>query len=112
MTPSPFVTSLRSRPGTIRLGDPSRPYITLRVEMPEVWDTVRIETPTDEPIAVVKERALSALYPDANTAGEGDFVLKLNGYEVLDEDASINATGAVDGSTFLLTFRRRRPVRA
>ncbi len=110
MTHSPFVASLRSRPGIIQIGDPSRPRITLRVEMPEVWDTVRIETPTDEPIAVVKDRALSALYP--NGAGDSDFVLKLNGYEVLDEDASVQESGAVDGSTFLLTFRRRRPVRA
>jgi hypothetical protein len=110
MTQSPFVASLRSRPGTIQIGDPSRPRITLRVEMPEVWDTVRVQAPTDEPISVVKERALSVLYP--NGAGESDFVLKLNGYEVLDEDASIAATGAVDGSTFLLTFRRRRPVRS
>jgi hypothetical protein len=109
---TPFVASLRSRPGVIRLGDPSRPHITVRVEMPEVWDTVRIEVPTDSPISVVKERALSELYPNANSAGDADFVLKLNGYEVLDEDASIAQTGAVDGSTFLLTFRRRRPVRA
>jgi hypothetical protein len=108
MTQPPFVTSLRSRPGVIQIGDASRPRITLRVEMPEVWDTVRVQVPTDEPISVVKERALSALYP--NGEGESDFVLKLNGYEVLDEDASIAQTGAVDGSTFLLTLRRRRPV--
>jgi hypothetical protein len=110
MTPTPFVASLRSRPGTITLGDPSRPAITLRVEMPEVWDTVRIQAPADEPVSVVKERALSALYPDGPP--EGDFVLKLNGYEVLDESASLAETGALNGSTFLLTFRRRRPVRS
>jgi hypothetical protein len=40
-----------------------------------------------------------------------DYVLKLNGWEVLDESASLAATGAVDGSIFLVTGRRRRPVR-
>jgi hypothetical protein len=110
MTQTPFVASLRARPGTIRLGDPSRQGITLRVEMPEVWDAVRIQAPADEPIAVVKERALGALYP--NGAQSGEFVLKLNGYEVLDENASLAQAGALDGSTLLLTFRRRRPVRA
>ena len=40
-----------------------------------------------------------------------DFVLKLRGWEVLDESASLADVGAVDGSIFLLTHRRRRPVR-
>jgi hypothetical protein len=110
MTHPPFVASLRSRPGTIRLGDPAKPAITIRVEMPEVWDTVRIDAPADEPVSVVKERALSALYP--NGAPDGEYVLKLNGYEVLDENASITQAGASNGSIFLLTFRRRRPVRS
>jgi hypothetical protein len=38
-------------------------------------------------------------------------VVKLNGYEVLDEDAALSDIGAFDGSTLLLTYRRRRPVR-
>jgi hypothetical protein len=42
---------------------------------------------------------------------DDDFVLKLNGWEVLDETASLAATGAVDGSIFLVTNRKRRPVR-
>jgi hypothetical protein len=110
MTNSPFVASLRARPETIQLGDPSASRITIRVEMPEVWDTVRIVAPGDEPVAVIKDRALEALYP--NGAPDGEFVLKLNGYEVLDENASITQAGAINGSTFLLTFRRRRPVRS
>jgi hypothetical protein len=110
MNESPFVASLRARPETIQLGNPSAPRITIRVEMPEVWDTVRIEAPPEEPVSVVKERALSALYP--NGAPDGEFMLKLNGYEVLDENASITQAGALNGSTFLLTFRRRRPVRS
>jgi hypothetical protein len=103
---TPFVTSLRARPGTVVLGD----GMTIRVEMPEVWDTVRIQTPANEPVSAIKEAALEALYP--NGASYAQFVMKLNGYEVLDESLPLSQTGALDGSTFLLTFRRRRPVRS
>lgn len=104
----PFVTSLRTRPETLVLGD--APRLTLRVQMPEVWDAVRIQAPGSEPVSQVKETALKALYP--NGASYADFVIKLNGYEVLDDSVPLSQTGALDGSTFLLTFRRRRPVRA
>jgi hypothetical protein len=106
---APFVTSLRSRPGTIRLGNAGGPALTLRVQMPEVWDTVRFEASASEPVASLKGAALAALEPDA--AYHDDYVLKLNGFEVLDEQASLADAGAMDGSIFLLTNRRRRPVR-
>ena len=105
---TPFVTSLRARPETLVLGN--GPRLTLRVEMPEVWDAVRIQAPGVEPVSQVKEAALKALYPTG--ASYADFVIKLNGYEVLDESVSLSQAGVVDGSTFLLTFRRRRPVRS
>ncbi len=103
---TPFVASLRARPETLVLGS----GMTIRVEMPEVWDTVRIETPANKPISAIKAAALAALYPDG--ASYADFVMKLHGYEVLDESVPLSQTGATDGSTFLLTFRRRRPVRS
>ena len=106
---APFVTSLRVRPGTIRVGAADGAAITLRVQMPEVWDVVRIEVAPTEPVLAVKERALVALDPEAES--HTDFVLKLGGFEVLDENASVADTGAVDGSTYLLTHRRRRPVK-
>jgi hypothetical protein len=104
------VTSLRVRPGTIRLWRDRQPYITIRVEMPEVWDTVRIEAPPTAPVLNVKTQALAALYPEDADAGE--FVMKLNGFEVRDEGVSLADAGATDASTFLLTFRRRRPVKS
>jgi hypothetical protein len=107
--PAPFVTTLRTRPETIRLGDGGADTLTLRVQMPEVWDTVRIEVPSGEPVLSVKVAALRALYPDGEF--HDDFVLKRNGFEVLDETASLRDAGAVDGTIFLLTHRRRRPVR-
>ena len=106
---APFVTQLRARPGVLRLGENGQPHITVRVQMPEVWDTVRVEVPATEPVIGVKEAALRALAPDGGPTTA--FVMKLNGFEVLDEGASLADVGAKDGSTFLLTNRRRRPVR-
>lgn len=108
---APFVAHLRARPGTIVLGDPAAagPRWTLRVEVPEAWDTVRVSAPPSEPLLSLKVMALAALMPDADF--HEDFVLKLRGGEVFDEHASLADVGAIDGSIFLLTSRRRRPVR-
>ena len=106
---TPFVTQLRSRPSTIHLAPKGAESITIRVEMPEVWDVVAIVVAPSEPVITVKARALAALFPDAQT--EGDFVLKLRGWEILDERASLADAGAIDGSILLLTHRRRRAVR-
>jgi hypothetical protein len=57
----------------------------------------------------VKIAALRSLYPDVDHPD--NWVIKLGGFEVLDESASLAEAGAVDGSIFLLTGRRRRPVR-
>lgn len=106
---APFVSQLRARPGVVRLGAEGQPRISIRVQVPEVWDVVVIETPSTEPVAVIKAKALAALYPDGETTDA--FVMKLNGYEVLDESVSVADSGAKNGSTYLLTHRRRRPVR-
>lgn len=106
---APFVTTIRARPTTIRIGEDGAARITVRVQMPEVWDTVRVELPAHEPVRTLKARALEALYPDGDV--HEDFVVKYQGFEVLDEEAPISAVGARDGSIFLVTHRRRRPVR-
>ena len=77
--------------------------------MPEVWDTVRLEAPAGEPVLALKVAALNALQPQGDPPDM--FVMKLNGFEVLDEGESLSDVGAKNGSTFLLTYRRRRPVR-
>jgi hypothetical protein len=105
----PFVSQLRTGPEVLRLGDGTEPSIAIRVEIPEVWDAVRVETPLTEPVLAVKLRALDVLYPDADFHDQ--FVTKFRGFEVRDENVSIGSIGAVNGSTLLLTFRRRRPVR-
>lgn len=106
---TPFVTQLRSRKTPIRLVADGAPAINLRVEMPEVWDTVLMIVSPSESVLTVKTRALEALFPQADF--HEDFVFKLRGWEILDEGAPLSDVGVVDGSILLLTHRRRRPVR-
>ena len=105
---TPFVAQLRARPETIRLGTAGDPVITVRVQVPETWDTVRIDAPPLTPVIELKTRALETLAPGAEPI---EWVTKLRGFEVLDESASRSAAGVVNGSTLLVTNRRRRPVR-
>jgi hypothetical protein len=107
-TTSNLVSFFRARPETLRLGNgPSR--IAVRVEVPEVWDVIRIEATPETPVAALKQLALEVLL----NAGEHpeDYVVKFRGFEVLDERDSLESVGARDGSIFLVTGRRRRPVR-
>jgi hypothetical protein len=104
---APFVASVRARPDTIQVNGGGSWMI--RAQIPEVWDMVRLEIDPSTPVIAMKHAAVAALMPDADGAHE--FVTKLNGVEVLDENASVAEAGALNGSTFLITFRRRRPVR-
>lgn len=106
---TPFVSELRSRRTPIRLAAHDAASITIRVEMPEVWDVVRVVASPAQPVIEVKRAALEALYPEATSTD--DFVLKLRGWEILDEGASLLDNGVGNASILLLTFRRRRPVR-
>ena len=107
---APFVTSLRSRPGVVTVGDATGPNVLhLRVEMPEVWDTVRIDASATDSVRAVKLHALEALRPGA--LFHDDYFIKLRGNEIFDETVSLKEAGALDGSIFLLTQKRRRPVR-
>jgi hypothetical protein len=106
----PPIAAVRTRPAELRLGAEDAPERwTLRVQLAEVWDAIRVSTPPSEPVVSLKVRALEALFPDADF--HEDFVLKLHGFEVLDENAPLADSGARDGSIFLLQHRRRRPVR-
>ncbi|MFL5561308.1 MAG: hypothetical protein ACJ79K_07540 [Gemmatimonadaceae bacterium] len=108
MTARPFVSELRTRDGAIRIGSGS-PTMTLRVESAEVWDAVIVEAAPSARVAELKRAALTALLGAKSDPDE--FVLKLRGFEVLNEDVSVADAGAVDGSIFLVAYRRRRPVR-
>ena len=109
MTTARFVNQLRARGDVIQLAANDAAAITVRVEMPEKWDTVKVAVSPTASARAIKVAALAALFP--STEVPEAFVLKFRGWEVLDEDASLTDVGAVNGSIFLLTHRRRQPVR-
>jgi hypothetical protein len=104
----PFVQSIRARREPIRVGGSDGRQLNLRVEIPELWDVVQVLAPETAPVLMGKVAALGALLP---TTDEQGYVMKLRGWEVLDEGQSLADVGAIDGSIFLLSHRRRRPVR-
>ena len=112
MTAPPFVFNVRSRRDVVMLGSPlgspDGRALNLRVEMPDVWDVVRLVAPPSTRARDVKVAALGALVPSAAAA---DYAMKLRGIEVLDEGQTLEEAGAIDGSIFVLMYRRRRPVR-
>lgn len=103
-----FVNSLRARDETIRLvAEGASPAWTVRVQGAEVWDAVRVVVVPRTLIREVKQAAMAQLMPDVDSID--GYVVKLLGIEV-DENATLEAAGAVDGSTLLVMSRRRRPV--
>ena len=106
---TPFVAGLRTAPSTIDLARQGEQSMSVRVEIAELWDAVRIAASPNEPVVTIKRAALEALAGADEQPDE--FVMKLRGWEVLDEGASLADSGAVNGSIFLLSHRRRRPVR-
>ncbi|HEY3133210.1 MAG TPA: hypothetical protein VGJ47_01145 [Gemmatimonadaceae bacterium] len=107
-TATPFVTSLRVRGEALKLGSGTGPVLHLRAQVLEAWDAIRIDADPLASVKSLKQLALRELYPDVGK--EDEYVVKLNGFEILDESAPISSTAAKDGSIFLITDRRRRPV--
>ena len=108
MNPLPFVTGLRVQGEPLKLGSGSGPVLHLRAQVLEAWDAIRVDADPSASVKSLKELALKELYPDARN-GE-HYVVKLHGWEILDEAAPISSTAARNGSIFLITDRRRRPV--
>ena len=105
--PTPFVNTLRNQGPALRLGSGSGQVLQLRAQVLEAWDAVRIDADASSTVKSLKQLAMQTLCPNAN---ENDYVVKLHGWEVLDEAAPISSTGARNGSIFLISDRRRRPV--
>ena len=106
--PVPFVSGLRTRGEPFKLGPELGPVLHLRAQVLEAWDAIRIDANPSASVRSLKQLALRELYPDVQR--EDEYVVKLNGFEILDEDAPISSTAARNGSIFLITDRRRRPV--
>lgn len=109
MTTSNVINELRTRPGLLALGADAQGAITLRVQMQELWDTIAVKCAPDTSVLALKKAALEAF--DLRSHPAHEYVLKLRGFEVLDENAPVTVAGAREGSTFLLAYRYRRPVR-
>ncbi len=105
----PFVTQLRTPAEPITIAPVGADAMTIRVQLLEAWDAVRIVASPDTPVAIVKARALAVLAPDVPLPG--DVVTKLGGFEIRDEAKSLAGAGVKDGSTLLLHFRRRQPIK-
>lgn len=105
----PFVSELRTSDDVIAAGEGGGAILHLRVQVAELWDTLRVDAAESATVASVRNAVLDKSFPDGVTAGE--FVVKLRGFEILDENESLGASGVRNGSTLLLSRRRRRPVR-
>ncbi|HVS61282.1 MAG TPA: hypothetical protein VHE82_11380 [Gemmatimonadaceae bacterium] len=106
--PTSFVNSLRTRGDAFKLGSASDQVLRLRAQVLEAWDAIRIDANPLASVRSLKQLALRELYP--GVSHDDEYVVKLHGFEILDEDAPISSTAARNGSTFLITDRRRRPV--
>ena len=105
--PLPFVSALRTQGAPLQLGAASGSVLHLRAQVLEAWDAVRVDADPSASVKSLKHLALQTLYPHVD---ENDYVVKLNGWEILDENAPISSTDARNGSIFLISDRRRRPV--
>jgi hypothetical protein len=105
---APFVSTLRTSGITIPVGAAGASPLTIRVEVPERWDVALLSAAPTASVSDVKRAALTALSPEDEPS---EYVIKLRGFEVLDESVTLADAGARNGSIFLLTHRRRRPVR-
>ncbi|HEY2850356.1 MAG TPA: hypothetical protein VGI97_10790 [Gemmatimonadaceae bacterium] len=81
----------------------------LRVQLLERWDRVSVDVPEETPVAALKRDVLASF--GIGAAAMPDYVVKLRGWEVKGEQGSVAESGARDGSTYLITLRRRRAVR-
>ena len=108
--PTPFVSGLRTQGPVFKLGSPSgAAVLQLRAQVLEAWDAIRIDADPSASVKSLKSLALKELYPGVRN--DDQYMVKLHGWEILDENAPISSTGAKNGSIFLITDRRRRPVK-
>ncbi|HKR09634.1 MAG TPA: hypothetical protein VJS39_10625 [Gemmatimonadaceae bacterium] len=106
-TSVPFVNALRTQGAALRLGSGNGQVLQLRAQVLEAWDAIRVDAEPSASVKSLKQLALQTLAPRVN---EDDYVVKLHGWEILDENVPISSTKARNGSIFLISDRRRRPV--
>lgn len=105
---APFVTALRTERGKVmRLGEGTE-RVTLRVQFEPLWDAVAVDVPVSMGISELTTAVLKKF--GVGHAPLSDFIVKLGGWEVKG-DVSVGTSGAKNGSTLLVAYRFRRPVR-
>ena len=105
----PFVNELRAPDDVLRIGGDNGNVLHIRVQAAELWDALRVDAAATASLASVKKASLESFFPNGVNADE--FVVKLRGFEILDESRGLADCGVRDGSTLLLARRRRRPVK-
>ena len=105
---TPFTANIRSRPGVaLRLGNPGDPVITVRVQVPEVWDVIRVETPLP-PAAVleaaksffVRRNSIYAAFPEGESPTHVN-LRGMGGEEIVIGVAPIDGGTRVTASSYL-----------
>ena len=83
--------------------------LTIRVSVPDVWDTVLLRVAPHWTIARVKREALDVAM---GRHVEADLYLaKFRGGRVIDESATLEALGVPDHGALIVLPERRLPVR-
>jgi hypothetical protein len=106
---APPVTGWRVRGEGLDLRGGSGDGFTLRAQVHEAWDAVRVHVRPGTSVAEVKRAALRALLGDQ--ADPAEYMVKLRGTELRGEGETLERVGARAGSTLFLHARRRRPIR-
>ena len=105
----PFVNELRTSDDVVTLGNGDADTLHLRVQLAELWEALRVDASASTSVEAVKKAALDRFFPDGEPVA--DFVVKLRGFEILEETETLAASGFRDGSTLLVSRRRRMPVK-
>ncbi len=83
--------------------------LTVRVWVPDVWDTVTIAASADWTVERLKAEALQAA--TGRSPDPRGYRVKFRGGLVLDEQQTLDALDAPDRAPFIVLPARRHPVR-
>ena len=104
-----FVSELRSLRPPLQLAPAGKDAVAFRVQVAELWDAVKVTASPATPVRDLKRRALEVFFPGESLPD--DYVMKLRGWEMLDESAAIGESGVGPGAIVLLSKRRRWTIR-
>jgi hypothetical protein len=111
MSSAAFVSTIRTTGVPLRVVPDGHtgPVWTVRVQLLEAWDAVRVEVAPTATIDALVRAALTQL--GGATAQADAYDCKHRGVRIVRRDQSIAAAGVVDGATLLLALAARLPVR-